>query len=384
MAHHATDTAAPDALELRVLEGPQGGASAPLAAGRHCVLAAEPRLQGSGADIVLLEEQAPARLRVHAAGTQAMIDVLSGEVQLGEQVYAAGAQAVWASGMPLRIGGSVVAFGPAAVAHWPTPAAGAAAAADTPPEGTAAASGEAEPAPRPLLQRAELWLAATGAGVLLACLGTLLMARVIAAPTQVASGPATLAAALKSSEFAGLDTTVRPDGQVVVHGRLGTLAERARLGRWLAAQPSSAQFIAQVDVQVDEAVGRDVAEVFRVNDVPAQARVVGPGQIEAEVVESDPARLSRAEGVVRRDVRGIDRLTVRNIATPKAPPAPPVPDDPGKRIASLVQGDPAYVVTVDGSRYFVGATLPSGHRITNVGEQRVTLDRDGHVSTLNF
>jgi type III secretion protein D len=61
-----------------------------------------------------------------------------------------------------------------------------------------------------------------------------------------------------------------------------------------------------------------------------------------------------------------------------------LPDDPGKRIASLVQGDPAYVVTADGARYFVGSMLPSGHRITAVDTQSVTLERDGRQSTLNF
>ena len=45
------------ALELRVLEGPQGGARAPLSAGVACVLAAEPDGQGAGADIVLREDR---------------------------------------------------------------------------------------------------------------------------------------------------------------------------------------------------------------------------------------------------------------------------------------------------------------------------------------
>ena len=59
-------------------------------------------------------------------------------------------------------------------------------------------------------------------------------------------------------------------------------------------------------------------------------------------------------------------------------------DDPGKRIASVVPGDPAYLVTADGARYFVGAMLPTGHRITRIDGQHVTLERGGEESTLNF
>jgi type III secretion protein D len=118
--------------------------------------------------------------------------------------------------------------------------------------------------------------------------------------------------------------------------------------------------------------------------VAVQARVTGPGLVVAEAAERDADRFAKAVEVVRRDVRGLDKLAVENRATPLPPPAPPLPDDPGKRIASLVPGEPGYLVTADGSRYFVGAMLPSGHRVTAIAQQRVTLERDGQSQTLNF
>ena len=51
---------------------------------------------------------------------------------------------------------------------------------------------------------------------------------------------------------------------------------------------------------------------------------------------------------------------------------------------ALVPGEPAYVVTVDGARYFVGAMLPSGHRIARIAPQQVVLERDGRQMNLNF
>ncbi len=114
-AAHALDNL--HALELRVLDGPQRGASAPLAAGTSWVIAAEPRGHSVDADIVLHEESAPpARVRVTAEVAQALIEVLSGEVRLGDEVLGAGAQALWPRQTPLRIGSSVVAYGLSAAA----------------------------------------------------------------------------------------------------------------------------------------------------------------------------------------------------------------------------------------------------------------------------
>ena len=42
------------------------------------------------------------------------------------------------------------------------------------------------------------------------------------------------------------------------------------------------------------------------------------------------------------------------------------------------------MVTADGARYFLGAVLPSGHRIADVQPQTLTLERDGQQQVLNF
>jgi type III secretion protein D len=373
------DRAAPSlesmhALELRVFEGPQGGARAPLATGAPCVLAAEPDGAGEGADIVLREDSLPpARVRVRADLPNASIEVLAGQVTLGDKTLAAGEQADWPMHVPLKIGSSVVAFGRACVDDWST---------DHPAESAAAADAPAAPAPKvPLRRRAEVWLAGMGACVLLACVGAMWMARVAAAPVEapVDAGVA-LVTALRSSEFAMLEAKTAADGRTTLRGRLSTQVQRAQLDAWLAERRLSPR----VEVWVDEAIAHDVTEVFRVNGVSVRTQVVGGGRIAAEAVEPNADKLARATEVVRRDVRGLQALDVRNSAKPAPPPMPPVSDDPGKRIASLVPGEPAYLVTADGSRYFVGALLPTGHRITQIDKASVTLDLNGQQATLNF
>ena len=373
------DRAAPSldsmhALELRVFEGPQGGARAPLAAGQACVLAAEPDGAGDGADIVLREDKVPpARVRVRADLPQASVEVLSGQVELGDKTLAAGEQAAWSMHTPLKIGSSVVAFGRACVDDWSV---------DPVPETTATADAPAAAAAKvPLRRRAEVWLAGMGACVMLACVGALWMARVAAAPAVAPAEPAlSLPAALRAGEFAMLEANTAADGRTTLRGRLPTLAQRAQLDAWLAGRG----FTPKVEVWVDEAIAHDVTEVFRVNGVSVRTQVAGAGRFAAEAVEPNADKLNRAADVVRRDVRGLQALEVRNTAKPAPPPAPPVSDDPGKRIASLVPGDPGYLVTADGSRYFIGAQLPTGHRITQIDKSRVTLELHGQSSTLDL
>jgi len=368
-------------LELRVFEGPQSGAKAPLAAGAGFVLAANPNGHAEGADVVLREEGAPARVRVTVDMHDALLEVLEGEVHLGDKVLAAGTQAPWTMHAPLKIGRSVVAFGRAAKAKWPGVASGSASAnaADAAAENPTTISA-APKAHTPLSRRPEVWLAAMGGLVLLICGAAFGMARLTAAPVTENVQAPPLAVALKSSEFSTLQSATRKDGKLELRGRLETEEQRSRLDKWLADR----QFAPAVDVQVDDTLARNVTETFRVNGVAVQAHVLGTGIVAAEAAEGDPERLARAEETVRRDVHGLTKLAVTNSVRPAKKPLPPMTDDPGKRIASIVQGDPAYLVTADGSRYFVGSMLPSGHKVAEIGANSVTLENDGELTTLNF
>lgn len=57
---------------------------------------------------------------------------------------------------------------------------------------------------------------------------------------------------------------------------------------------------------------------------------------------------------------------------------------PGYGAASFVAGDPGYIVTQDGTRWFAGASLPTGHTIIDITEDSVTVERDGLRDTLTM
>jgi type III secretion protein D len=53
-------------------------------------------------------------------------------------------------------------------------------------------------------------------------------------------------------------------------------------------------------------------------------------------------------------------------------------------LASFVDGDPAYIKTADGTRWFKGAVLPTGHNITAIGSGRIQFERNGQIEEINI
>ncbi|MEM9058546.1 MAG: hypothetical protein AAGD86_13785, partial [Pseudomonadota bacterium] len=54
----------------------------------------------------------------------------------------------------------------------------------------------------------------------------------------------------------------------------------------------------------------------------------------------------------------------------------------GKRIVSVVAGDDPYLVTADGSRYYVGARLPSGDTLHAIEANTVWIDTGEEIQKL--
>lgn len=172
------------------------------------------------------------------------------------------------------------------------------------------------------------------------------------------------------------------DGTPVVRGLVDTDAQRARISGDVARLGVRAF----VEVVSGEQLERQVADVLRVKGLPGKVRHLGRGVIEAQVGEADPERVRRTEEAVRRDVAGLVGLRLQ--FTPRAPApvaaAPKAPEDPAKRVVSVAYGPNGHVVTADGARYFVGALLPSGHRIVRIADGEVELSRDGQTTRLSL
>lgn len=388
-----TSTASPLAepaqpgLQLQVLEGPQQGASAPVPAGM-------PFTVGGSADCdIVLRGLAmlPVAVRLCLLPQGLRVEVLRGEVSVGGETLTAGQQRDCRADADLRLGpvrlGLFALEADAAALADEVPIEVAAELSESPaqparPVGDLPPAATDAPNLRPAGRRGWQALVASGAALAAVSIGML-----ASAYTQPPAGPQPEALSQQAQamlQAAGLrQLQVRPDadgGGLLVSGYLDTGAQRAQAEQLLATQPLPARWQVHVNQQVADAV----ADVYRINGVPAQARPVGEGAVSVTTREADDRRLDRVRDAARRDVPGLAAIEARNLPPPAPPAAAPVVDDPGKRVASIVPGEPPYVVTADGTRYFEGALLPTGHRIAGIERHRVLLDRDGAVTPLVF
>ena len=381
---------APVSVELRVLTGPQAGAAGALAPGATIDVGS---LSASGCQVVLRDPRvSDQRLRLHVRANDVRIDVLVGDVDLAGQVLTGPCTVDWPHFLPVRLGDTVLAVGDAGNPRWSQVLAIAEAAPRAGWSVEAPAATQPLPANSPTTATAttarrrplEHWLALGGAGIAAVALLLIAFVHLVTPRAPVVTAAQRLERMLQAPDYRGLAVRQDADGHLVLTGDLVRLRDRARLDRDLA----EAGVTATVDVRVGERIALAVRDVYQMNGVPAEALVPRTldevGRVAVQTVTSDPEQLARIEAAVRRDVPGLQALSVEN-TVPDAEPVPTaVRDDPGKRIASIVPGDVAYVVTADGTRYFAGALLPSGHRIASITGSEVRLEKDGKPSSLRF
>ena len=362
--------------ELRVLNGEQRGASSAVRPGDLL------RIGQDWSNDVVLQGAADGAARLVLTDEGALaLNVDGGACALDGAPLPLGEQTPLALYTPFTVGDTRMAVGRIGAPQW-------AALFDDEAHGAGAADLEAPAAATTLpatvgaARRKGGWvprLLASGAALVAISAGALTLAW--------AMGPATLTPPEQARHlrqtlvhlgFGALDVESR-DGQLLVTGHLQSQAERTRLEQALAGQTP-----ARVAVWVNEQVTAAVGDVYRLNGISAEVQSSGPGVVQVHTKEGDAAKLQSVQAKARRDVPGLVQLVAAN----DAPPAPPRPEavitDPGKRVAAIVPGEPAYVVTADGTRYFEGAMLPTGHRILAILSDRVQIERDGTASTLNF
>ena len=219
-----------------------------------------------------------------------------------------------------------------------------------------------------------------GLALMVASLGMLALASAVAPDTPLPSDQAhRVQALLQAHGFTGLSVRSGEAG-VVVSGYLDTVDQRARAEQILMAEGLRVHW----KLWVNEQVVSSVREVYRLHGMPAEVTAVGPGIVRVQTEHSSPARVEHIESIVRRDVPGVHELKTSNTLPAREPSPIPAVNDPGKRVAAVVPGDPSYVVTADGTRYFEGALLPTGHRIVSIEGEAVQLEREGQSSALRF
>jgi type III secretion protein D len=351
-------------LELHVLEGEQQGARTALPRGQRILIGGafdgDVVLRGAGV--------AGQRIALTAGDGALQLQVLEGEAEAGGRRISAGQTVQLPLDTPVSVGGSRIGIVRVADAEPP------------PPDFEDTAPAVAQPQGAGL----RTWsrrLAGGGAALAAVSIGVLAFAYSVAPqPPTPQQQAARTEALLRGAGLPRLAVSAGTNGELRIDGYLETTAQRARAEQIVAGEGLAPRW----QVFVNEQVASAVQDVFRTHGVAARVEAMGPGAMRVDTTVADPRVLDSIRASAKRDVPGLAALELRNDPLPAMPGPTPASEDPGKRVASIAPGDPPYVVTVDGSRYFEGALLPTGHRIAGIEEHRVVLDFNGVRTALVF
>jgi len=367
---------------LRVLSGRLAGSEVPINADAPLTI-------GHGFDnaVVLRDASTGPVALTFVADTEggAWIEMREGAVELLGQTIAAPGRALLPPYIPLKVGAFTLAWGGALSTRWDDALAlaGARPPALVPVDAVLATNLHDLRPPRTMLQRlSEIGdrflnrsVYVTGGAVLTMLL---LAPPLVSALTQHTPPVDTVRAAI-AGRYPGLSASTTPTGDVLVTGTVPAEADKGRIEAMIAR----AGVGAQVSVQSGEGLADAAAQVFRDNGVPAHGVWLRDGVVRLTTGPVPAETRARLTNVAQGDVPGLIRLEV------SAPDAGPLGsalagDAAAKRVASVVAGDPGYITTADGARYFPGGLLPTGQRLVSIAGREITLERGGATTRLIF
>ncbi len=335
-------------------------------------------------DIVLRDASTRGvRFRLRAGEGSAELDLVEGEVSFLGHVASAPSRAILPAYAPLILGDSALAIGEPGSARWADAERLLAVSRGDAPAAAEADGSEALPPWRVLspmvaaLPRFAPVLPIAG-GALAAVLVLALIWGGVSRLLSSAPTPSAAQAALVRDGFKTVQVEAGGQG-LLVKGLLPHERDLARLKSDVAGRG----WPALVAVRTNDTLVRNVADVMRTNGFEGEAKAIGLGVVAVSLKSGadDPARLELLRRRILQDAPGLRQLAIEGEA---GGDADLLGSDPNKKVVSVVGGDEGYVQTADGARYFVGAVLPTGHTITAIDGQSVTVQKDGRTTQLAF
>jgi hypothetical protein len=149
----------------------------------------------------------------------------------------------------------------------------------------------------------------------------------------------------------------------------------------VSVEPAPSATDSAATLRSGAAIAHDVTEVLRLSGISCEATYNGDGTVTVRGNLGNQRALAAViESRAMREIVGLKRVLTLNLD--HAGESGLGVD--GTRIVSAVSSGDPYVITADGSRYYVGAPLPQGGRLTGVHDGEVLIDHDGHVEHLKL
>ncbi|MEL6878266.1 MAG: hypothetical protein AAGL68_09240 [Pseudomonadota bacterium] len=379
----AHDQGAGEPLSLRVLSGRSQGAEHRLPPGRNLAIG-----HSFENDIVLRDRTTKGcSFRLATCGKRPVLEVLAGQVTLLGREMGAGERVALEPYLPVKIGDFHFAIGGDDHGRWEE--AGEAARDMVPvvahetDDLPATDLGErlalrSQPARSQLakVRWSPAKLGLVGAAFLAVAGGAFFGTSVLGTKSD---DPAEIELALRDQGFRTVSVGRAADtGAFAVTGLVTDERALAQLREWVAVEHPS--LFVGVDTLSEAA--ETATDLLAAQKVDARAVPEGASGLLIEGPFLPKDRQTELTALVQQDLPHVRTVTFR--------PDPNRGDSdltyffnaPGYGAASFVAGDPGYLVTEDGTRWFVGASLPTGHKIVEIGEGRVTVERNGLRDTL--
>lgn len=213
---------------------------------------------------------------------------------------------------------------------------------------------------------------------------TLLLATALSVMTYVenqANSPDNMKRAMATAGFTNMNVKPDPTSDVmVISGVLKDDKEVATL-QILVDQRFPG---ALLEVETTDALALAASDLLKGKNIDAEAKTVRRGviSVSSEFLPAD--KQTELSAMLRKELPGLRTVQFSMDSSRGANDLQYFFNNTEYGAASFVSGDPSYVVTTDGTRWFSGAILPTGHKIVRIEPKALILERSGRIETLTM
>jgi type III secretion protein D len=188
---------------------------------------------------------------------------------------------------------------------------------------------------------------------------------------------------LVQNGFESLAVAKSDTGQYVISGFLMTNRERSIIEKIIDEH----KIPALLDLSTGDYLATEVRELLRVNGIEAEVKALKYGTVIISTELENQKKLEKLKQIAINEIPSLSELETEYIKSENTAQTiwpDTVYNKKDKRITMVVDGVPAYLMTSDKSKYYVGAILPTGHKIISIAKKQVVLEKEGQLTTLDF
>lgn len=196
---------------------------------------------------------------------------------------------------------------------------------------------------------------------------------------QQARDPGNMKRIIAAAGYGTMDVKADPAGDnMVISGVLKNDAEVVGLQRLVDDRFPGAL----LEVETTDALAIAAADLLKGQNIDADAKAVKRGviSVSSEYLPADKQQALLA--MLKKELPGLKAVQFAMVSDRGPNDLQYFFNNSQHGAASFVSGDPSYIVTADGTRWFTGADLPTGHKIVRIEPKALILEREGRIETL--